>query len=190
MPTTLTSADFIQAAQNLNLEVPIIKAVTEVESGGQGFLPDGRIVIRFEPHLFHRFTQGQFAADHPNVSYSAFRPGNPKSVLHSWQLYDEAKKLNLQSTRMATSFGLFQILGVNWPNCGCKSLPEFVSRMSKSEAEQLNLFCSFITHMGLVDELKEHQWAKFARIYNGKDFKKLKYDVKLANAYKKFSAEV
>ncbi|MVM35932.1 DUF3380 domain-containing protein [Spirosoma sp. HMF4905] len=188
MPTTLTSADYQQAAQNMNTEVAVIKAVTEVESGGRGFLTDGRIVIRFEPHLFHRYTQSKFDASHPQLSFKNLKPGYPTGVVQSWQLYDEAKVLNLQAARMATSFGLFQILGSNWPDCGCKSLPEFITRMSKSEAEQLNLFCNFITNQGLNDELREHQWARFARIYNGKNFKLLNYDTKLSNAYKKFSA--
>lgn len=188
MPTTLTLSDYQQAAKSLRTEVAVIKAVTEVESGGQGFLPNGRVVIRFEPHLFHRYTQGQFDASHPQISFKNLRAGYPTGALHSWQLYDEAKALNLQAARMATSFGLFQILGSNWPNCGCKSLSEFITRMSKSEAEQLNLFCNLITNWGLDDELREHQWARFARMYNGKDFKLMKYDIKLSNAYKKFSS--
>ncbi|GAB3032690.1 N-acetylmuramidase family protein [Spirosoma pulveris] len=187
MPTNLTLTDYQQAAKSLNTEVAVIRAVTEVESGGQGFLSTGRVVIRFEPHLFHRFTQGQFDASHPLISFKKLRAGYPTSALHSWQLYDEAKVLNLQAARMATSFGLFQILGSNWPDCGCKSLAEFITRMSKSEAEQLNLFCNLITNWGLDDELRNHQWARFARIYNGKDFKLMNYDSKLGNAYKKFS---
>lgn len=188
MPATLTLDDYQQAAKSLNTELAVIKAVTEVESGGRGFLSDGRVVIRFEPHLFHRYTQGKFDTTHPAISFKNLKRGYPTGVAQSWQLYNEAKALDLQAARMASSFGLFQILGSNWPNCGCKSLPEFVNRMSKSEAEQLNLFCSFIKNQGLNDELREHQWARFARIYNGKDFKLLNYDTKLGNAYKKFSA--
>ncbi|AUD02458.1 N-acetylmuramidase family protein [Spirosoma pollinicola] len=187
MPATLTLDDYQLAAKSLNTELAVIKAVTEVESGGRGFLTDGRVVIRFEPHLFHRYTQGKFDATHPQLSFLKLKTGYPKNVSQSWELYDEAKVLNLQAARMASSFGLFQILGSNWPDCGCKSLPEFVSRMSKSEAEQLNLFCSFIKNQGLNDELRDHQWARFARIYNGKDFKLMHYDTKLNNAYKKFS---
>ncbi|QJW91753.1 N-acetylmuramidase family protein [Spirosoma taeanense] len=187
MPNTLTEQDYRQAAQSLNTEVAVIKAVTEVESNGRGFLPDGRIVIRFEPHLFHRYTQGQFDATHPDISFPHLRKGYPTSTSHSWQLYDRAKVLNLKAARMATSFGLFQVLGSNWPDTGSKSLAEFITRMSKSENEQLNLFCHLITAWGLDDELRNHKWAFFAKVYNGPGFKLMKYDDKLADAYKKHS---
>lgn len=116
MPATLTLTDYQQAATSLNTELAVIKAVTAVESGGRGFLADGRVVIRFEPHLFHRYTQGKFDATHPSLSFKNLKQGYPSGVAQSWQLYDVAKTLDLQSARMATSFGLFQILGSNWPN--------------------------------------------------------------------------
>lgn len=187
MPTTLTQDDYKQAAKSLNTEIAVIKAVTEVESGGRGFLANGRVVIRFEPHLFHRYTQGAFDASHPHLSFKKLRKNYPTSTSHSWQLYDEAKVLNLQAARMATSFGLFQILGSNWPDTGSKSLPEFIGRMSKSEGEQLNLFCNLVTNWGLDDELRLHKWAFFAKVYNGPGFKLMRYDEKLAAAYKKHS---
>lgn len=189
MPTSLTEEDYKQAAKNLNTELAVIKAVTEVESGGRGFLPspDGRIVIRFEPHLFHRYTQGKFDHSHAHLSFKKLRKNYPTSTSHSWQLYNEAKALNLQAARMGTSFGLFQILGSNWPDTGSKSLSEFVTRMSRSESEQLNLFCNLITNWGLDDDLRLHRWAFFAKVYNGPGFKLMKYDEKLAAAYKKHS---
>lgn len=51
---SLTAEDFEGAASALAASVAAVKAVTEVESRGNGFLPDGRPVILFERHIMHR----------------------------------------------------------------------------------------------------------------------------------------
>ncbi|WP_262919099.1 N-acetylmuramidase family protein [Niabella hibiscisoli] len=48
----LTEKDFQDAARQLNCEVAAIKAVAEVESKGDGFLPTGEPKILFERHIF------------------------------------------------------------------------------------------------------------------------------------------
>src|SRR5260370_5919444 len=50
----LSDADLIAAAETLNVPVAAIRAVNEIESRGQGFLPDGRPVILFERHVFYK----------------------------------------------------------------------------------------------------------------------------------------
>lgn len=71
----------------------------------------------------------------------------------------------------ATFWGMFQIGGFNWRNCGCRSLDEFVSRMSASEAEQLELFARFCIETDLVKYLKKKDWNRFAYRYNGRTTK-------------------
>jgi hypothetical protein len=50
----ITEEEFKTAADTLNIEVAIIKAVAEVESHNNGFLVDGKPVILFEPFVFWR----------------------------------------------------------------------------------------------------------------------------------------
>ena len=50
----LTEQDYKNAADKLKVEVPLVKAVTEVESSGNGFLKSGRVTILFERHVFYR----------------------------------------------------------------------------------------------------------------------------------------
>lgn len=185
MPTTLTLTDFQQAATRLKTGVAEIKAVTEVESNGRGFDSIGRIIIRFEPHKFHEYTKGKYDGTHPSLSFPQRRKNYPVDLNQSWDLYNIAKTLDLTATRLATSFGMFQILGSNFPSCGCKTVGEFVTKMCKSEATQLDLFCRLLLDWRLDDELRNHQWATFAKFYNGAGFKQLHYDTKLQDAYQK-----
>ena len=59
--------------------------------------------------------------------------------------------------------------------------------MYKSEREHLMAFVNYVIQMSLVDELINKKWADFARKYNGPEYKKNNYDIKLAAAYKKYN---
>ena len=59
--------------------------------------------------------------------------------------------------------------------------------MLKSEGEHLTAFCHFISASNLGGALRNHNWAAFAKGYNGEDFKINQYDTKLANAFAKHS---
>ena len=48
---------------------------------------------------------------------------------------------------------------------------------------------NFVIHEHLADELRRHDWEGFAAGYNGSEFKKNKYDTKMADAYDKHSKE-
>lgn len=183
----LTLADFQRAALLLNAPVASVRAVTSVESGGGGFLADGRLVLRFEPHIFSKYTQGRFDAAHPDVSYATWRSGNPTSIAHSYQLFTKAAGLDGYAAGLSCSYGLFQCMGFNFAMCGCKTFKEFYTRMNASEGEQLALFCAYVRNAGLDDEMRRQDWAGFALHYNGKLYKVNKYDTKLAAAFQRYS---
>jgi len=61
--------------------------------------------------------------------------------------------------------------------------------MYQDEASQLDAMCRYIEVNGLVNPLKNKDWKSFARGYNGVAYSKNNYDVKLANAYKKWSSQ-
>lgn len=187
MKAKLTIADFQAAAKRLNVEVAAIRAVTAVESDGSGFDENGRCIIRFEPHLFSRKTKGIYDKSHPTISFPKRKNGYPKSVNHSWQLFKLAASLNPTAAVASTSWGRFQVLGSNYLSSGCDTLSEFVRRMENSEQDQLDMFCSLILDWGLDDELRDHRWNDFARMYNGPGYRDTGYDVKLPRAYLQYA---
>jgi hypothetical protein len=194
MPGKLTDADYEAAAKLLKCDVPAIKAVAEVESSGDGFLSDGRVKILFEGHQFYKFTKGAYAESHPTICYrkwtSAFyTKGKNADVRGAGELarLNEAIALNRNAALLSASYGKFQIMGFNFAICGFVNVDDFYQAMQVSEGEHLNAFCSYIIGNAIDDELRDHKWAAFAFRYNGPEFKKNKYDEKLAAAYKKYS---
>lgn len=186
MKPRLTEAGFKEAANSLGVDIPSIKAVAEVESRGAGFLPDGRPVILFERHKFHKYTQGLFSADHPDIS-NPKAGGYGRPGTHQWDRYDKAHALDPVAAMKSASYGKFQIMGFNYEAAGFRSVHDFVEAMNVSEDEQLKAFVNFVKANGLADELKRKDWAGFARGYNGADYKKNAYDIKMAAAYRKHS---
>ena len=80
----------------------------------------------------------------------------------------------------ATSWGLGQIMGSNHVAAGYESAAEMVAAFLDSEESQLAGAVAFIRANHLDDELRGHQWAAFARGYNGPAYASHGYHTKLA----------
>lgn len=167
-------------------------AVITQETGGCGFQPDGLPVILFEAHLFSRATAHRYDATHPGVSTPAWdrRSYGPRSAQHA--RLAEAAALDNVAALSSTSWGIGQILGVNWRRCSpAASVVDFCARAYRGENDQLQQMVSFICgDKVMVDALRSGEWATFARRYNGPGYKANAYDTKLAryassNAYSK-----
>jgi peptidoglycan hydrolase-like protein with peptidoglycan-binding domain len=183
---TLNEDDYKEAAELLKCDVAAIKAVAEVESRGAGFLGDGRPKILFERHKFHKDTGGRYDATHPGIS-SGSAGGYGAGGTHQWDRFDEAAALDKTAAIRSCSWGKFQVMGFNFKVCGFANVEDFYAAMQESEGEHLKAFCNFIAGNNLDGALRNHQWAKVAEGYNGKDYKINQYDTKLAAAHAKYS---
>ena len=192
MNKQLNEQDYKNAAFDLGVEVAALKAVAEVESAGDGFLPDGYPKILFEGHLFSKYTGGIYDKVEPTISYPVWTKehylGGKKEYdrLHiAMALGDGTRDAALK----ATSWGKFQILGVNFKDAGYEKVSMFVHDMHISEIQHLKACVNIIRCWQLVDALKYLKWEIFARRYNGPGFKKNQYDEKMFEAYMRFKAE-
>ena len=70
---------------------------------------------------------------------------------------------------------------------GYDNVQDMVNDAMESELNQLRQMAAFIKAAGLLDELQNKNWAGFAKGYNGPQYEKNQYDVKLADAYAKFA---
>ena len=180
----LSDLDFQNAAEELDVDVPAIKAVAEVESGPHGaFLPSGEPVILFERHKFHKFTNGKYDALYPDISNP--KAGGYGAVSRQHIRLQRAAALDRDAALQSASWGRFQVMGFNWKPLGYASLQSFINAMYRSEADHLDAFLRYVKVNGLIDELRNHKWAAFARGYNGPEYWKNSYDSKMALAYKK-----
>jgi hypothetical protein len=181
--TPLRRADFEEVAARLGCEWEAVAAVAEVESGPLGgFAQDGRPIILFERHLFSRKTSSQYDTSHPNIS-NRTPGGYPRSQADRWAQLQEAYALAPEEALQSASYGRFQVLGQNFPNLGMANAHQYVSKLARSEKDQLEAFEGFVRANGLADELQRKDWAGFASRYNGPGYAANQYDTKMADAY-------
>lgn len=192
MAKQITDDQIRQIAKSYGIEFAALKAVIQVEASGQGFLPDGKPKILFEPHIFHRLLT--------NKNYITIRnrakAENPRICYFSWGAYPYGKvseqhgrlaiasKYDRDTALESCSWGMGQVMGFHWQALGYPTLQAFVDAMYKDEAAQVDCMCRFIKVNGLIDELQRKDWTGFARGYNGIGFAKNQYDKKLATAYR------
>lgn len=189
----LTELDYIECAQLLGVDVAIIKAVKDVESGNiGGFFKSGHPTILFEGHIFWNELKKR------NKKPELFVKGNEDILYPKWtkkyysspegevNRLSKAMKIDRIAALSSASWGMFQIMGFNYKSCNCHNIDEFVDKMKSSYKEQLKLFVYFIINNGLDKYLRNKDWAGFAKKYNGPAYEQNQYDKKLENAYIKY----
>lgn len=185
--SALTEADFQLVADELGVEVAAMKAVVSIEAGAgmKGFWAPGIPVINFDPSMYRIY--GPKAPQKIADKEAKVPEGLTGYALKEWRQLTNARHKNAQGADMGTFWGMFQIGGFNYKLCGCATINEFVEKMSYSELEQLELFAHFIQNTEMLKHLRNKDWAKFARAYNGPSYARRGYHTRMAAAYKKFS---
>lgn len=190
---TLTNEQIKDLANKHGIEYAGLKAVVEVEASGKGFIGDVPKIL-YEPHIMYRLLtkknyitiRNNLMKAHPNLCYprwGTYRYG-AESIQH--KRLEIASQFNRDTALESCSWGLGQVMGFHWKSLGYESLQAFINDMYESEAKQLEAMIRFIKVNGLLLALKNKDWVKFARGYNGSGYAKNKYHIKLANAYAKY----
>lgn len=196
---SLSEQNLKDFAQKYHLELAVVKSVNEVESGGKGFLPDGRPKILFEGHIFWKELVKRgvnpstlLNSSCCNVLYCKWTKTYYKGGAKEFDRLNQAIALGSNpaikdAALCAASWGSFQIMGFHWKSLGYSNIGDFVKKMETSEKEQLMAFGKFLEVNNLIRFLVSKNWASFACGYNGGGYKMNKYDEKLYRAYLKYS---
>lgn len=166
-----------------------IHAFLEVETSGGGWDAQGRLKMLFEPHIFYRHLTG--AARQLAVKQGLAYPtqGTKPYPRDSYPRLMLALKIAGEAALESASWGIGQVMGFNHAAAGYRDVFQMVSNFVEfGEPAQLRAAIQFIKHEHLDDELRARNWPAFARGYNGANYAKNKYDVKLAAAYKKWAS--
>jgi hypothetical protein len=172
----------------LELEPAVAVAIVQVESGGTGFGADGRLLIRFENHIFFRewgklnvspFTAAfKFDPAKPWLGHQfrekatrPFEPVHTGSQDSEWRAFAQARKLAPVPALRSISMGLPQTMGFNHALVGYDSVQAMFDAYSAGLAAQV---------LGLFDYLKgreatsealqaaqRRQFLRLAELYNG-----------------------
>ena len=188
----LRDSDYDEIAAELGIETAAIRAVVEIETGKQhkGFNADGTAIINFDLPVFRRAAARRGVNLSKHSKSEALKPvnitkyGSQQAAQHA--RLEAAMQIDSVAAVESTFWGMFQIGGFNWKLCGAASREEFVERMKRSEYDQLSLFANYIRNTGLLQHLKNKNWAAFARIYNGPSYASRGYHTRMAAAYRKY----
>lgn len=150
-------------------------AIFTIESGGKGFGKDGRMIIRFEPHVFREYSGGK------NVG--VVRAGQKAE----WDNFTRAAALDREAAMKSISMGSAQIMGFNHKTVGFPTVQAMFDAYSTSEPAQIRGFFDFVRNTGLEDAARRGDWTAFARGYNGRGQRG--YDDKMEAAYKQYVAK-
>jgi hypothetical protein len=170
-----------------------IWTVVEVETAGVtqgfGFRADRRPQILFERHKFREFTSGRFDEEAPEISGPA---GGYGSIGAQYERLERAlslcerEGLGVEPAFKSASWGMGQVMGFNHRVAGFASAADMVESMKSGEDAQIKAMVGFFIANGLRDALVGKDWVSFAKRYNGKNYWKNKYDIKLAQHYNRF----
>jgi hypothetical protein len=176
-------------AAGYGVDPVIAAAVMAVESGGRAFGPDGRLIIRFENHLFYdnwgkdnqeiysryfQYSQTQRWRDHTFRSRLSddFKPfhGNQDG---EWLAFGQAHKLAARPALLSISMGAPQILGSNHRRIGYTSQEAMFQAFSDPDKGERNGVIGFFKFIANdyrnrgIPALRNEDYVAFAEMYNG-----------------------
>lgn len=162
-----------------------VHAVLDVEAPGSASDYKGRLKMLFEPHVFYRNLKGaaRDRAVREGLAYPQWKRDYPSD---SYPRLERAMKIDATAALKSASWGRAQILGENYALAGFKTPQAMIEAFCADEENHLIAMVRFIKSKGIDDELRRHDWAGFARGYNGAGYAANGYHTKLAAAFAKW----
>ncbi len=184
----LDGLDIPRLGQAIGVGEDEIRAVLEVESRGSGFDKHGRPAMLFEPHLFWKALGPGKARDRAAAAGLAYPKWKASAYPRdSYPRLLQAMEIEETAALKSASWGLGQVLGSNHRMAGFPTVQAMVEAFCADEEAHLAGMIAFIKAAGLDDEIRRHDWAAFAKGYNGPAYAKHGYHTRLAAAHAKWA---
>lgn len=187
----ITDREWEEEAEDLGVDVAILKAIHEVEASSSSYLPQGYPALLFEAHIFYRELKAlgkdpeSLILSHSNILSRSWNRGLYKGGVGEVTRINEAYLISPVAALKSASWGAFQILGAN---SGKEGVFEFYRKMWTSEAGQLKVLSEFLKSSGVVPYLKTLNFREIAKRYNGPGYESNSYHIKLERAYQKYKS--
>lgn len=163
-----------------------LHAFMEVEAAGSGFDRQGRPKMLFEPHVFYRNLKGEQRGLAIKAGLAYARWGQRPYPKDSYPRLKRAIAINEEAALRSASWGLSQILGENHKMVGYPTARAMVEAFMDDEENHLEAMVQFLIAAGIDDDLRRHDWAAVARVYNGPGYRKHNYHGRMATAFAKW----
>ncbi len=174
-------------SKEMGIEVEIALAVICVESGGSGFSNDGKMIIRFENHVFNTYFGAK--SEEKKKEYDKHFSFNTKKTREDhkyrakasddwktchtgqaseWEAFNIAKGLAETEAMYSISMGAPQVMGFNFKSIGYTSVKDMFNCFSKDiRYHILALFDFCNAKSQRVQYLLTRDFLSFAKEYNG-----------------------
>jgi hypothetical protein len=190
----------IAVAATRKLEPAALLAVVEVESAGKSMEEDGKTpCLLFERHVFYRELVKKYGEHSPKLKQAV----NAGLANASWQpktqykdqgrsalrlaLFAKARSVDAECAIRSCSWGVGQTMGFLAEELKFKDASQmFDYIVAGGVPAQVECMIREIERKRLIPKLNGHDWAGFAKVYNGASYKKMQYDSKMAAAYLKW----
>lgn len=179
----LADEDLPRLGHGIGVGEDEIHAFLDVETSGSGFDGKGRPKALYEPHRAYALSQGAARKELVKLGIAYPKWGTKPYPSDSYPRIVQALAIDPRVALEATSWGLGQVMGSNHVAAGFESAAEMVAAFLDSEESHLAAAVAFIRANHLDDELRAHNWAAFARGYNGPSYASHGYHTKLAARY-------
>jgi hypothetical protein len=186
-------------AKTYRIDLAALLAVVEIESDGHSLESDGKTPsFLFEKHVFYRQLLSLTdrdkadAAVRAGLAYVSWQPSteyrNEATSKQRLELLAQARAINEEAADRACSWGVGQTMGENCRDLGFVDARHMVAFMiAGGVPAQVECLIREIEHSNLTRHLNAHEWAAFARGYNGAGYQRNHYDSRLAVAYSRWA---
>lgn len=172
-PSSLTRKDYQEVAAKIKLYPATVRAFAEAESNGGGYNNDNSLKMLFEGQWFYYLANKagvnvrHFAARYPSIVYPRWVKTHYLGGIREYERLSVAIQIQRESAIMASSWGMFQLLGVNYKEGGHASPQAMLNAYQTGERAQLESIANFMKVRGIADALIRGDWTRAVTLYNG-----------------------
>lgn len=172
-------------ARSLGASLKQMAAFATVESAGSGFQDTGHPKILWERHYMWKRLRIKIPLVSDPVPGGYTNDADRDGVNDSWEKLMEGCKRDPVAAFESCSWGKFQIMGAHWKALGYVSVFEFAWSMRQTEMGHYEAFARFIRVNGLAPLLRQVSANAADNVplvlrYNGKNYRKNVYHIKIA----------
>jgi hypothetical protein len=190
----------VAAARKNGITPAALLAIVEIETGGKPFETDGRTpAFLFERHICWReaekrsrgllaaFRRAGLAIPRWNraTQYRDERTSSQRMVL-----IRRARAIDSEVSNRSASWGIGQTMGFLAEELGYSNATAMVAAMTGDVEAQIDCMVRFLRRRDVIKSLNAQDWRRVARTYNGAGYAKNRYDVRLRDAYARWSRKL
>ena len=193
-------AALVRAADGAGIKRAALLALVETETAGKPFEDDGRTpALLYERHVawleagkVSQKLRAAFAvAGLAIMKWSrATQYKDQRNSSSRLALIGKARAINAEVANRSASWGLPQIMGFNAEGIGFETATHMVAYMTADLDAQIDVLVRNLRKMNLIAALNRGDWVRVARTYNGPGYAANRYDVKLADANKRWERKL